>query len=534
MNRFICIIFIVMTFLMFFQVFPLRGLEIRLDSKVINKHSDETVIKKSDLLKILLEHKKWFETRSKEGKRAKLKKGNLKGADLKGAFLRYADLSRADLSRANLSKSDLRGALLGGADLREADLSQANLKGAFLQKAKLGKANLKMAQINEADLSGADLSKADLSRADLRRADLSRADLRRANLRGANLSEAILSSFLPAPSGLTFLRTSEAEDIELHIRTSNSIDLRLKELSRTEPVWFGADIRKANLSKAKLKKANLRGANLRGAYLNGADLSGAVLEKAQLYDVDMNDVLFEPKIESLSHVRGIEFARNLSELRFNKFLHSLIELHKIFKKAGLRKQELEIIHAIKHTQRKHLRERGGLSGRIESVINLLFFEWTCAYGMKPGRSLIILVALIPFFSFLYIFALKTKKQKNGIWLIFTKERVLKKIKEERPFKLTAKFPPRALATGKRDRVKLKVSHWYRMVRISLYFSMISAFSIGWRDLNVGNWITRLQRQDYIFRATGWVRTVSGVQSLLSVYLLAISVITYFSRPFEAI
>lgn len=35
-----------------------------------------------------------------------------------------------------------------------------------------------------------------------------------------------------------------------------------------------------------------------------------------------------------------------------------------------------------------------------------------------------------------------------------------------------------------------------------------------------------------YGATGWARTVSGIQSLLSVYLLAIWALTYFGRPFE--
>ena len=34
------------------------------------------------------------------------------------------------------------------------------------------------------------------------------------------------------------------------------------------------------------------------------------------------------------------------------------------------------------------------------------------------------------------------------------------------------------------------------------------------------------------RAKGWVRVVSGVQSLISVYLIAMWVLTYFGRPFE--
>jgi hypothetical protein len=34
------------------------------------------------------------------------------------------------------------------------------------------------------------------------------------------------------------------------------------------------------------------------------------------------------------------------------------------------------------------------------------------------------------------------------------------------------------------------------------------------------------------KGTGWVRTVSGIQSLISVYLLALAALTYFGRPFE--
>jgi hypothetical protein len=72
----------------------------------------------------------------------------------------------------------------------------------------------------------------------------------------------------------------------------------------------------------------------------------------------------------------------------------------------------------------------------------------------------------------------------------------------------------------------------RMLRTGLYFSLLSAFHVGWREYNVGTWIARVQSREYTLCATGWVRTVSGIQSLLSVYLLALWVLTYFGRPFE--
>jgi hypothetical protein len=38
-------------------------------------------------------------------------------------------------------------------------------------------------------------------------------------------------------------------------------------------------------------------------------------------------------------------------------------------------------------------------------------------------------------------------------------------------------------------------------------------------------------REYDLKAVGWARTVSGFQSLLSVYMLALWVLTYFGRPF---
>jgi hypothetical protein len=60
----------------------------------------------------------------------------------------------------------------------------------------------------------------------------------------------------------------------------------------------------------------------------------------------------------------------------------------------------------------------------------------------------------------------------------------------------------------------------------------SAFHIGWRELTVGAWISRIQPNEYEMRATGWMRVAAGLQSLLSVYLIALWTLTYFGRPFQ--
>jgi hypothetical protein len=70
-----------------------------------------------------------------------------------------------------------------------------------------------------------------------------------------------------------------------------------------------------------------------------------------------------------------------------------------------------------------------------------------------------------------------------------------------------------------------------MIRIGLYFSLLSAFSIGWQEINTKSLITRLQRRDYSLRASGWARSLAGMQSLLSIFLLALWLLATFGHPF---
>ena len=136
---------------------------------------------------------------------------------------------------------------------------------------------------------------------------------------------------------------------------------------------------------------------------------------------------------------------------------------------------------------------------------------------------LIMVILIFFFSIPYIFVLiwspkedgikEDGIKENGIWKIWFPDRVRDEIGSDKPEPLPKGF--------------------FSALTYGFYFSLLSAFSIGFKELNVRNWITRLQREEYTLRATGWVKTVSGFQSLISVYLLALWVLAYFGRAFES-
>ena len=300
-----------------------------------------------------------------------------------------------------------------------------------------------------------------------------------------------------------------------------------EEVVKNKANLSGRDLRGANLSEADLSGANLDRADLSEADLSGAGLFATDLSGALLSGADLSGTSFEPT--KLPTIRGIAFAHNLSKMQYVNSRQALTELREGFKMAGLRKQEREVTYAINHTQRRllwhgkeinywHLLyhkkssdEEISILNKIESAFYLVFFELTCAYGMSPGRLFLILAGFIFLFTIPYTISI-SRDGEDGIWKVWISDRVRQD--------LGAKNPVRLTGLG------------FSALKVAFYFSIQSAFSIGWRELNVGNWIARMQKYEYTLRATGWARTVSGIQSLISVYLLALWVLTFFGRPFE--
>jgi hypothetical protein len=93
--------------------------------------------------------------------------------------------------------------------------------------------------------------------------------------------------------------------------------------------------------------------------------------------------------------------------------------------------------------------------------------------------------------------------------------------------------PRTVSSGPWWRSALQIV-WreWQVLFWALFFGLMSAFNIGFRDINFGRWLRLLPRSEYDLKAKGWARTVAGLQSLFSVYLIALWVLTYFGRPFE--
>jgi hypothetical protein len=66
----------------------------------------------------------------------------------------------------------------------------------------------------------------------------------------------------------------------------------------------------------------------------------------------------------------------------------------------------------------------------------------------------------------------------------------------------------------------------------VFFSLVSIVNWGFEGLDFGSWMRSLTFRQYDLKARGWLRTASGLQSLIGLVLLALSLLSFFGHPFE--
>jgi hypothetical protein len=372
-------------------------------------------------------------------------------------------------------------------------------------KASLQDADLTFGNAEQGHLLGSELRGANLTRANLVGVDLSFADLSGADLSGAKLARAHLDA-------------AQLEDIDL----------------------TGADLTDSTLVLTNLTEARIVGTDLRGANFYGADLKLAV---------------FEPT--NLPTATGIGAAMNLDSITYIFFPNGLAALRKEFEDSGLREQERRITYALKRSETEHILTRryplafvvkgvprseqktesrdesallstrclDSLSECAEYAFRRLLFDFPCRYGMEPLRPLRLLLGL----WFLCALAYRHFIESGGRSGLYKSER-------EHPGSkgptTEQRIRPRPMPISRRSgHLVYLFRRECHVFSHAMLFSAMSAFNIGFRDFDFGRWVRGLTQEEYDIRAKGWARTLSGAQSLISAYLLALAVLTYFGRPF---
>lgn len=351
----------------------------------------------------------------------------------------------------------------------------------------------------------------------LNETNLEEEDLSRQNLMGAYLNKTVLN-------GAKLVGSIFEGAYIYKVKLVGRKNLRIINLQY-------AIIRDVDLSEAIMQKAKLRGAKfvnvcLKGAKLNESDLTGATFENvdlsgAELIKTDLTgtkfissaltSAVYEPKAGGQPDVQSISQALNLHHMTYKEDRSGLVSLRDGFKKMGFRKQERDITYALKRRDTKLLIDEGRI---IEANVWRILVEWTCEYGRKPGLPLLLMILVIGI-CYVFYFVVILFGGKGTVWKVLPQEQRLPYEKTFRP--LPVEFTHCSI---------LEVI-WY-----PLYLSLLSTFRIGWRDLNVGTWLSRSLPFEYTLILRGWVKIIAGFQSVVSVYLLVLSILTYFGSPFE--
>jgi uncharacterized protein YjbI with pentapeptide repeats len=498
---------------------------------------------------------------------ADLEAANLSGAVFINGYLGGANLNGADLTGANLSESDLTGANLTDADLncagpadgkhpcailKDADLSTADLGSAQLIGADLANATLPGADLHKADLTGANLRDADLTKASLVQADLSSAIMQRTEFTDADLTlaEFWYSDF--EPKGLLLLGTiAPGEGLEtvrwsIHDKFNNELSYRLRveqALQTNGPmpplpsvqnrwlVWLSCYRERLDSGKdiplqdgAFLVSDVLLGLQSHGPR-GCASLTG--ISTGESYEESADQESPQEKSEAND-------ASTLAE-------YQLMDIRTAEQTAG----HAEIALEANLAYQRHM----------QSPMKMIVFDWTCSYGAAPDRPIILagLLALmaLPFYWF------GSRRQWLGVQLL----RVDEQGKEEeipkggllnRPKWVTPlgvepapkstvwlRLLTRLHLKGVWDRLRLflaarspRVVWEISFLKAVILFSLISVIDLGFEGFDFGRWVRMLFFTEYDLKARGWLRFVSGLQSLIGLGLLALALLSFFGHQFD--
>jgi uncharacterized protein YjbI with pentapeptide repeats len=405
-------------------------------------------------------------------------------------------LCNAKIEEADFSGLQMNGANFSGADLHQVSFAGANLRGANFSRAKLSGINFgpmpedhprAAERFKHGPWPGADIAFTNFDRAVFTLAIFEKATALRANFRDVEFFSAHFH-------GTSLERVKFDRSVFRHSSFNNAL---LRHTSFVDVLFDDADFG--------------------GAMFSGTDLSGT-----GFFGVNLTNAYYSPA--SAPHVGKLALIAGVATLTFGAGEESgLILLRNAFKSAGLREREREATYAInRRLTELRTQPSSSLRERAEGWINAILFDWTTKYGMAPGRALelilaIVTAAIVPYWLAARGFG-RGRNRTSGLYKVLLPDRI-----ESRPGQVVINKEARL------EKIEAAPLHAFRY---AAYFSVLSAFHIGWREFNVGSWIARMQPYEFTLRGYGWVRVVSGVQSLLSVYLLAMWALTYFGRPFE--
>jgi uncharacterized protein YjbI with pentapeptide repeats len=419
------------------------------------------------------------------------------GVILDTVILCFSDMQKSNLRNAKLHCADISGVNLDGSNMSGADLSTITIKGTHISNVRLVGAMLRDFDGKPNTLSGAELSGLDLTAMDLSNVTLSKAKLYKAKLTGMCLSGADFADAKLDTANLDSCDLAKASMLRASLR---NVSLQGGKLDSAD--FTGACLKDAVLTNATLVGTVLDSAEMTGVLLKGAVMKDTNLSGTNLSGADLSGVLFEPKSFPSSALIG--YAKHLALVKYTVDSAPIANLKKQLYEDGFRTASKQVNAALRR--------------KDENILEKIFFDWTCEYGSNYWKPLILLLKgfggfCVIYFALIALRVLQAYDSKPYLYLI-TDAKGLRKENEESPI------------------LWRKSQNRLAMFWISFLFSIERTFRLGFKDFSPNHWLKMIMPPDFDIKSRGWVRFISTVQSIFSVYMIVLFLVSYFGRLFD--
>jgi len=258
----------------------------------------------------------------------------------------------------------------------------------------------------------------------------------------------------------------------------------------------------------------LGGVSFSGNGFSKMFLAGTKLIGANFYGVTVGGVVFEPDTISEYCMRSLAHMKGLRDMKYGSNPTALAKLRRFFRKNHYRQQEREITCALeRHDQ---------------TFLEMLLFDWPFEYGSNLGRPFIIVGFIFVVWAVVY-FVLFRSGGQHGVYMIkSTRDPESLDVKKELISFERILGEVRGMRVYMFSRIKVEG----KLVGWALFYSLISTFNVGFRDMDFGRWLRLILPKKTDFEPFGWVRTISGLQAIFSILLMAFGLLFYFGRFFD--
>jgi uncharacterized protein YjbI with pentapeptide repeats len=232
-------------------------------------------------------------------------------------------------------------------------------------------------------------------------------------------------------------------------------------------------------------------------HFRNVNLRAANLDNAEFLSCNFENVIFEP--ETLPDIDRIATCNGLDNLKYEHSSEKLLELKVKLESKGYRSAAVDVETSI-------LRNENEKADFLTFILRYVFLDLTYEYGSNASRPIKIYFFIIVLFSCIY-WNINGIDQRSYIVVQPSDEHA----QQPNFHNFKIKFP----ATNQSSIFTKEMKYLF----ISLTYSFSRSLRLGFGLFDFSKWVQMMQLRNFKYKETYFLKPISVVQSLISLYLI---------------